>query len=139
MSIHSLLFDPLNINLFQAAAGVIFCLCVGWTVAVAYHYDKVDEVICQLHATDDPQSAPRSLTPVLNALADLFSEHRLLLWRHAISKGQKPTPLHDLQSAAAYVRAYNVLRAYGRAPCTAEVSGNEDVSAPAARERRRAS
>jgi hypothetical protein len=76
---------------------------------------------------------------VLNALADLFSEHRLLLWRHAISKGQKPTPLHDLQSAAAYVRAYNVLRAYGRAPRTAEVSGDEAGTAPATPERRHAS
>lgn len=140
MDIHSMLFDPLNINLFQLAAMALFCLAIGWIVAVAYHYDKVDEVICQLHAIDDARPATRSLTPLLDALADLFAEHRVLLWRHATGKGEKPRPLHDLHSTVAYVRAYNVLRAYGRAPRTAEVApgGAQTAQAPA-RERRRVS
>jgi hypothetical protein len=140
MDILSLLFDPRTFNLFQLAAMVIFCLAVGWFVAVAYHYDRVDEVICQLHATDDTRPAPRSLTPLLDALADLFAEHRVLLWRHATGKGEKPRSLHDLHSTVAYVRAYNVLRAYGRAPRTADVASGEAQTAQApARERRRVS
>lgn len=140
MDIHSILFDSLNVNLFQVAALAIFCLAIGWIVAVAYHYDQVDEVICQLHATDDTRPAPRSLTPLLDALADLFAEHRVLLWRHATSKGEKPRPLNDLHSTVAYVRAYNVLRAYGRAPRTAEVAPGDTATGQApTRERRRVS
>lgn len=139
-SIFGFLFSPLDINLFQAVAVMVFCLAIGWMVAVACHYDRVDEVVGQLHTTDDAHPAPRSLTALLDALADLFAEHRVLLWRHATSKAEKPRPLNDLHSTVAYVRAYNVLRAYGRAPRTAEVTGGgAPVGQAHARERRRAS
>lgn len=140
MDIYSILFDQVDINLFQLFVLVSLFGAMGWLAAIAYHYDQVDEVICQLHATDDTRPAPRSLTPLLDALADLFAEHRVLLWRHATSKGEKPRPLNDLHSTVAYVRAYNVLRAYGRAPRTAEVAPGDTAAGQAAtRERRRVS
>ncbi len=140
MGFESIFFGPLKVTLFQLAALAVFCLAIGWLAAVSYHYDKVDEVLCQLHATDDsPRPPPRSLGPLLDALTALFTDYRHLLWRLAAMKGEKPRPLHDASHSPAYVRAYNLLRAYGRTPSTTEVNAGQAHIRRAAQERRRAS
>lgn len=125
----AILFDPLPVNLFQLCIVAIVGAVIGWLIAVAAHYDKIDHVVAQLHATERPHrgqvppkappEAPPSLAVVLDALQALFADHRVLMWRHAVLRGTPRDSSMSMHSTVSLARAYTVLREHGRTPSTA--------------------
>ena len=114
------LFEEFNINLFQLVVGALMCCAIGWLIAVAVHYDKVDHVVAQLHATAPaPRDTPPTLAVVLDALQALFADHRVLMWRHAVLRGTPRDSSMSMHSTVSLARAYTVLREHGRTPSTA--------------------
>jgi hypothetical protein len=123
------LFEEFNINLFQLVVGALMCGAIGWLIAVAVHYDKVDHVVAQLHATEHPHrgqvppkappETPPGLAVVLDVLQALFADHRVLMWRHAVALGTPRDSSMSMHSTVSLARAYTVLREHGRTPSTA--------------------
>lgn len=118
--LEALLFQSLDINLFQLVVIALLFAAIGWLIAVAAHYDKIDHVVAQLHATDPPpRDTPPSLAVVLDALQALFADHRVLMWRHAVLRGTPRDSSMSMHSTVSLARAYTVLREHGRTPSTA--------------------